>query len=231
MRTIARVVYRFWHNRSVKGRVGYIGKDKYFPSRYYVGTGHGGCTILARAFKRYPRKIWHKEILAEGFETDREMNDCEIFFIGQFNSKGEGYNCTDGGEGTSGCFPSVATRLKQRNARLGRFTGENSPKFGKHPSAVTIQKLRDAHLGKKNNWWGKLSETDRDKFRGKNSSSFGKPLSAARKAHLRKVCSGKSSFWFGKKRSIESRAKMSRSTSGSGNSQFGKHSWNFKMRL
>lgn len=54
-----------------------------------------------------------------------------------------GYNFTEGGEGTTGCYPSDETR-----AKLSAVTsGENNPFFGKKHTAESIARMSESHLG------------------------------------------------------------------------------------
>jgi len=117
-----RVIYRFWHNQSDAGRVGYIGKDSYHPERYRFSSRarEKNCRKLHRAFKKYPIKFWRREILASNFKSDSALNKAEIFYINKFDSKRKGYNCTDGGEGVRGIVVSLKTRRKMSRAHKGR---------------------------------------------------------------------------------------------------------------
>jgi len=121
-RKINRVVYRIWHNRSSKGKVGYIGKDSYYPSRTNLRerSKDKKCRKLYLALNKHPINIWIIEILAKGFCTDEALNRSEIFFIKKFNSKKKGYNCTDGGEGNRGLILSEKTKRKISRANIGR---------------------------------------------------------------------------------------------------------------
>jgi group I intron endonuclease len=116
-----RVVYRLWHNRSAKGRVGYIGKDSYYPHRTSLikRSKEKTCRALYRALKKYPLKFWRVEILASGFRKDNTLIKAEIFYIKKFDSKNKGYNLTDGGEGIVGFKFSDKSRKKMSESRKG----------------------------------------------------------------------------------------------------------------
>jgi group I intron endonuclease len=163
-----RIIYRLWHDRSVAGRIGYIGKDSRYPKRLNLirRTREKGCPKLYRAFKKYPLKFWYKEILASGFRSENGLNKAEMFWIAKFNSKNKGYNCTDGGDGRSGSSPSTETRKKLRDWNVGRWVGKKNGFYGqkhsietrKHWSKIrkgrklspeTIRKLTESSTGRK----------------------------------------------------------------------------------
>src|ERR1035437_5084579 len=115
-RKINRAIYRFWHDLSAAGRVGYIGKDTYYPYRanFNRRRREKKTRKLYRALNKYPFSVWHIDILASGFRSEKTMNKAEIFWIKKFDSKNKGYNCTEGGEGTVGFKHSEETKIKLR---------------------------------------------------------------------------------------------------------------------
>src|ERR1700676_4955980 len=145
-RKVNRVVYRLWHNKSAAGRIGYIGKDKYYPKRVNLSyrKTEKGCAKLYRALNRYSLNFWKIDILKSGFRSDKSLSKAEIYYIRKFDSKNKGYNLTDGGDGVSGCHPSKETRIKLSNAK-------------KNMSPETRAKLSIAALGNKRCVGRKLS--------------------------------------------------------------------------
>lgn len=177
---INRAVYRLWHKRSVQGRIGYIGKDKYFPSRVQLERRKKdlSCPKLYRALNKYPVTSWFVDVLESDFKTDIEMSQAEIKFISIFDSKNKGYNLTDGGEGSKGYPKSPETRLKisktKRDQKLhnSKKQKEAISRFfkGKKLSAEHCDKMRQARKGSKNYNWGKhLSPETRRKIRLSNT--------------------------------------------------------------
>lgn len=204
---INRVIYRLWHDKSAKGRVGYIGKDSYYPRRsnLFRRRKDTHSTKLYRALKKYPPSLWHVEILESEFKSNEELNVAEIFFIKKFDSKNKGYNCTDGGEGQWGRKVSEESRIKMRNSHLGKkLPLKQRLKIGKanmgHAvSLETREKLREANLGKK------LSEEHKEKLRLAHLGY--KPTKAARiKQSMAQL--GMPGGMLGKKHSQESLEKM-----------------------
>src|SRR5271157_2466122 len=152
---INRVIYRLWHNRSISGGVGYIGKDKRYPNRVNLDSRKKdkNCLKLYRALNKYPLSVWRTEILAQGFRTDKALSKAEIFYIKKFKTKVKGYNCTDGGEGNSGHLVSAEAREKMSKAHRGRkLSAEHIAKMiksrkGYRHSVRTKAKISKAHRG------------------------------------------------------------------------------------
>lgn len=130
--------YAYEHTRNDTGAV------------FYVGKGRG-----RRAAAAYNRNVYWRRVVAKagGFgvrliadEVDEELAFLiEIERIDQLKKAGVNLcNMTDGGEGTSGFFPSEETCRKMSAAR----SGERHPQFGKPKSEATKQKLRVASTGK-----------------------------------------------------------------------------------
>jgi len=101
-------------------------------------------------------------------------------------NKGPLINFTNGGEGTSGWIPSEETKKLMSEKKKGKYSGKNSPHYGKHHSEETKRKQSEKKIGKylgKNNpnygkhcseeWKKEHSEKMRGKFKGdKNPSSI-----------------------------------------------------------
>ena len=151
-----RVVYRLFHNLSSNGRVGYIGKDSYHPERLNLKqrAKDKNCPKLYLALKKYPvLEHWQKEVLASGFLTDEALSAAEVFFIKKFDSKNNGYNCTDGGEGVSGLVRSEASKAQVSKNKRG-------------PSALCREEYKDRAIlwyskGRSSYWIGKKVGVDR----------------------------------------------------------------------
>jgi group I intron endonuclease len=176
-RRICRVVYRFWHTLSSKGLVGYIGKDKYHPDRFDLSRRKKdkNCKTLYKALKKYPLKFWNKEILASGFRTDSALRKAEIFWIAKFDSKNNGYNLTDGGEGQTGRAMSLETKTKISKAKKGKGIGVNNPFYGRRHSPESLIKISESSKNRKHT--DESKEKISRAVRGKRHPSWGKKLS------------------------------------------------------
>jgi group I intron endonuclease len=146
-----RAIYRLWHNESSAGKVGYIGKDTNYPRRINLvrRLKEKNCPKLYRALRKYPLNVWHKEILAFGFQSDEPLNRAEIFYIAKFDSKRKGYNCTDGGEGRSGSSPSLKTRKKLSKLNKGKRIGKKASFYGHKHSPETKAHWSEIRKGRK----------------------------------------------------------------------------------
>jgi len=160
--------------------------------QHQLETSHVSC--LRNAIKKYGIDSFSVDIL-QVCETREEMSFVEMFYISFLNTKSpNGYNLTDGGEGSLGYAPSEETREKQSKAKAGKrispateikkgqrlspateikkgqrlspstefkkgqpsrnkgipgLAGEKNPFWGKTHSLKSLEKMRQAHLGKK----------------------------------------------------------------------------------
>ena len=148
------------------------------------GKGYTGWTIdFARRKKHHERMdgrtpAFHGALVKYGFENFRcdilEHNAPkarECFWIATFGDFGNGYNLTEGGDGTVGHIPSKETRQKMSDALKG-----------KPLSAEHRQKLSKAKKGKSHSNKGK---------KHKSHSNKGKPLSAEHRQKLSEAHKGK----------------------------------------
>lgn len=100
-------------------------------------------SYLGRAIRKYGAENFTIEVIEE-CDTREQLNEREIFWIATLNCKvPNGYNLTDGGEGTVGCYPSDETRAKLSVAT----SGENNPFFGRHHTEESLAKMSEAHRG------------------------------------------------------------------------------------
>jgi group I intron endonuclease len=147
-----RVIYRFWHNRSSRGRIGYVGKDTKYPRRARLCLRERkGCPKLYAALMKYPIKFWKIEILVSGYKSNEGLNKAEIFYIQKFNSVADGYNVTKGGDGGPGWCKGckVSEKTKEKLSQINK--GKNHPKWGKKDSFKTRMKKSVAAKGNKGN--------------------------------------------------------------------------------
>src|SRR5216684_5056367 len=116
-RKINRVIYRLWHNKSPRGLIGYIGKDKFHPARFNLDDrkrNEKETKLLYRALNKYSLSFWHTDVLESGFSSDASLDEAEKVWISKFESNGKGYNLTNGGEGSSGRIMAESTKKKLR---------------------------------------------------------------------------------------------------------------------
>lgn len=133
----------------------YVGQTKDLKKRewqwYNAKWGYAG-RLINNARKKYGVENWETKILKECESLD-ETNFWETYYIKELGTKcPNGYNLTDGGDGSTGCVVSEETKKKISQATKGK----NNPFYGKHHSKKTIQKLKNRVIT--NEWRKKISE-------------------------------------------------------------------------
>jgi len=111
------------------------------------------------------------------------------------------------GNESRGRYHNEETKQRMRTAHLG----EKNYWFGKHHTDETKQKLREYNFGKHH------SEETKEKMRGKNNPMWGKHLSEEAKRKLQESrgdISGEKNYWFGKHLSDDHKKKISIKNSG-----------------
>ena len=117
--------------------------------RHLSSVKKGSDHKFHRAIRKYGEENFLvEELLAVSAPTKKELkaqlDSLEIEYISRFNTKIDGYNSTDGGEGTAGRVCSEESRERYRKANMG----ERNPSFGKACSEETKEKVRKANLGR-----------------------------------------------------------------------------------
>lgn len=106
----------------------YIGKDDYYPHRFY---DHRGLLINNKHYNRHLQFAWNKYgeeifefiplmIFGDGVSKE-ELSLQEIEYIKEYDSVKSGYNLSYGGEGGTGIPCSEEKKLKISNANKGKI--------------------------------------------------------------------------------------------------------------
>ena len=136
--------------------------------------------LLSRAIQKYGEESFEIKVLASAIADVDSLKELEKQLIIQHNTiVPSGYNLTMGGDGVFGYKQS--DEQKKRNGDLKR---------GIKHSEETRQKMRDAHLGEKNHF-------------------FGKTHSGETKKKISKTKTGCVGPWRGKEMPVETRKKIS----------------------
>ncbi len=112
-------------------------------------TGHGS-KLVFYAIRKYGIENLDFTVVCKG--TEAYVKEMEIRAIRMLNTKApNGYNISEGGEGTTGVIPSEETRKKMSKAQTGRVNGPHTDatkqkmresrakyKRGKHPGAAKV---------------------------------------------------------------------------------------------
>ena len=110
------IVYK---HTSPNGKV-YIGITSQKPNRRFRdGKGYYNNKHFYNAIKKYGWDNFSHEVLFDNL-TEEEAKLMEQFYIALYDSFKNGYNRTLGGEGLLGYTPTEETRIKLRNANIGK---------------------------------------------------------------------------------------------------------------
>lgn len=168
------------NNKKYVGKMSKSVKD----SKSYMGSGK----LIKKAIKKYGRENFVKEILEENVAKE-ELSLREMFWIQKLNTKlPNGYNLTDGGDGSIGLKRSQAQIEKHRKAMIGKKASEETKKKmsisakGKKISSEQIDKLKKALTGRK------LSDDHKRKL---SEAKRGRTLSESQKLLISKKHTGK----------------------------------------
>lgn len=170
---------------------------------------------LQNAYNKYGEENFTSSIICEYWcITVKELGEYEKYYINLYDSFKNGYNLTEGGDGTSGFWKgrkhSTATKEKQRSVKLG----ELNPVYNKHWKATEEQKIANSQRQKGHNM-GELNPSKRPESRKKISDALtGKPKSEEHKKNLSIAKKGAKGSFLGKHHTEESKEKISSANSG-----------------
>lgn len=148
----------------------YVGQANDFKQREYDWKclkNHYAGKLIYNARKKYGLENFKTEVLRE-CKTKDELNEWEKYYIKTLNTKvPNGYNLTDGGEGTLGVIVSDETRKKMSDVKKGR-----------HVSEETKKKISEAkkgkYVGESSPMYGRKRPEFAEKMKGENNPFFGK---------------------------------------------------------
>ena len=169
----------YCHTNKTNGKKYFGITSKPVEQRWKKGNGYDKThTYFYKAIQKYGWDGFNHEIIAEHL-TEQEAKEKEIELIlfyktncRRYNNPTYGYNCTDGGDGTSGHVVTEETRKKISEAVLNNYrtTGRKPWNYGIPMSSEQKEQMRQAHLGKP------LSKETRKKLsdakKGKRPSNF-----------------------------------------------------------
>jgi group I intron endonuclease len=110
----------------------YIGKAKNLNQRMW--SKHRGCKYVLHALEKYRKDEFIRYIVEYCEPTD--LVYWEQYYIKKWNTKvPNGYNLTDGGEGTLGYNHTDEAKELMRKAKTGKYDGKNNPNYENHALA------------------------------------------------------------------------------------------------
>ena len=149
-------------------------------SRYLVKRKDGRYAhpVFAQALIKYPDwdNDWEHIIFMDGL-TESEAHHIECLLIALFQTNvcrygpDAGYNCTDGGEGSSGRIITDETRRKISEALMGMFAGEKNPNYGKPLSEERRKQISETNRNRI--CTDETKEKLRIAFSGENNPMYG----------------------------------------------------------
>lgn len=182
------LVYLVTNTRNDKQYVGQTKHTlKYRWTQHLSSAAKDSKLLIHKAIRKYGKGMFTVEGIHE-CETKEEMDFVETFYITLLNTRPpNGYNFTDGGEGTSGIKLS-----EEHKAKLSvSHTGLKGPMKGRKHSEDSKRKMSEAKKGTKLHLGFKASEESRRKMseshKGQVPWCKGKKLSEEHKQNLRKA--------------------------------------------
>lgn len=158
----------------------YIGQSVDITTRkraFYNENAYYSGTRMDNAIKKYGAKAFEFEILVQIYGSTKEdlrksLDELETYYIKKYDSYHTGYNMTEGGSGSTGCFQTEESRKKISLSRIGK----PSPNLGKRISEAQKEALRayaKTRIGNKNPFYGRSHS---DLVKKKIGDSNSKPV-------------------------------------------------------
>lgn len=118
------VIYKIKCNINGKNYIGITGDFKGRIKSHLSVAENGSNTVFHKAIRKYGIKSFLIFVLDRA-NTWEEACKLEKYYIKKIGTKlPNGYNMTDGGEGTLGCYPSESVKNKIAESHIGLHAGE-----------------------------------------------------------------------------------------------------------
>lgn len=123
------IIYEIKNKVTGEPYIGYstrFNSNEEFQKSKYWGSG----SYLKNAIKKYGKENFNRKVLLRNIFNFQELKQYEILWIHKKNSKRpNGYNLTDGGDGTLGSHWQLTPKTKQKMSEIHK--GEKNPMWGK----------------------------------------------------------------------------------------------------
>lgn len=133
-------------------------------------------TRMDNAMKKYGPESFKYEVLLQLYNINRDelrkqLDEMEMYFIKKYNSYHNGYNMTEGGSGSKGCFQTEESKEKLRLLAIGRPSAFKGKKHSEETRKL-LSKYAKARTGSRNPFYGKkCSESTKEALRRANGIS------------------------------------------------------------
>lgn len=128
------IIYRALNKTNQKSYIGQTIHSLEKRKRHHY-SDYSACVYFHRALLKYPEECWEWTIIDEA-ENQQELDEKEKYWIKYYHSFGEGYNLTEGGQGSSGVIITSEHKLKTRNSMLQTKINHYHPYAGKNSKMV-----------------------------------------------------------------------------------------------
>jgi len=128
------IIYKITNTINGKEYIGFTIHSIEKRWRQHCWTNRGHDYPMQRAIKKYGRDSFVHQTLYENENDEWTLKVAEPFFIRLYDTKKNGYNCTDGGEGTLGWKPTDEQRKRMSDSQKASpykglsFLGKNHTK-------------------------------------------------------------------------------------------------------
>jgi len=173
------IVYIFTNLINNKKYIGITTKTLEERYKYHLWGINNG-SYFHNALRKYGVENFKLEILDKA-NSENELKEKEIYWIKFYNSRKQGYNLTNGGDGVWGYKHTEETKEYLRKVN----SGSNNHMYGRELSEETKIKLSESLKGENNPNYGKpmkeltkhnLSKTQKDsgRYKGDKNPNYGK---------------------------------------------------------
>jgi len=123
-----------------KKYIGYTNNPRLRQKAHFVWK-NSGSILVEHAIKKYGLDSLRFKILVKS-DNEVYIKDLEIAAISSLNTKApQGYNLTDGGEGTRGLTLSDNQKADRSKNMKGKMIGEKNPFYGKKHDPETLKRM------------------------------------------------------------------------------------------
>lgn len=138
-------IYRLVNQTNGKVYIGYTSKSIKTRMNEHRSGSNKRNTKLYAAIRKYGWENFKFDIIYQSLDGQHCLKTMEKYFIKEYDSLNNGYNLTEGGDGTLGNNPSEETRIKMSLSHRGK----TSHRKGKTLPEETRKRMSLGHVGTK----------------------------------------------------------------------------------